>query len=167
MPWRTTPKHADKEAVRVLVADTGFFSQDEQDFAVELVDEALSYGPGRGYSFVFADAPDAAGTLLGYTCFGPIPATQSSYDLYWIAVSPSRQGKGLGTRLIMEAERIAGDGGATQMFVDTSGRRQYASTRAFYESVGYRRIAVLPGFFAPNDDKVIYVKNLPAPPDSA
>jgi hypothetical protein len=46
------------------------------------------------------------------------------------------------------------------MFVDTSGREQYASTRAFYEHMGYQEVAVLNDFFAPGDDKIIYVRKL-------
>jgi hypothetical protein len=62
--------------------------------------------------------------------------------------------------LIRESERLAGESGAKQMFVDTSGREQYAPTRAFYERMGYTKAAVLRDFFAPGDDKVIYVKRL-------
>jgi YVTN family beta-propeller protein len=30
----------------------------------------------------------AVGQTLGYACFGPVPMTASSYDLYWIVVTP-------------------------------------------------------------------------------
>jgi hypothetical protein len=46
------------------------------------------------------------------------------------------------------------------MYVDTSGRAQYAPTRAFYEHMGYERAAVLEDFYAPGDAKVIYSKIL-------
>ena len=46
------------------------------------------------------------------------------------------------------------------MYLDTSGRAQYAPTRAFYERKGYRVAARLEDFFAPGDDKVIYVRTL-------
>jgi hypothetical protein len=35
---------------------------------------------------------DHYGRLAGYTCFGPIPLTASSYDTYRIAVQPDFQG---------------------------------------------------------------------------
>ncbi|MDH4073006.1 MAG: GNAT family N-acetyltransferase, partial [Gammaproteobacteria bacterium] len=76
---RETPCKADAAAVRELVASTGYFSADETDIAVELVDETLARGDASGYRFLFADAPD--GSLAGYACFGPIPATTSSFDL--------------------------------------------------------------------------------------
>ena len=142
------------------MAGTGFFSPEELDVAVELVDEAQRRGKSSGYEFVFADQPGRPDRIIGYACFGPIPATESSYDLYWIAVAPESQRDGLGARLIQESERAARSQGATQMFVDTAGREQYAPTRAFYERMGYRKVAILDDFFAPGDAKVIYARTL-------
>lgn len=160
MKWRTGVVAADSAAVRSLVSGTGFFSAEEIDVAAELVDETLAKGKAAGYEFVFADAPGDLPGLLGYSCFGTIPATVSSFDLYWIAVAPGRQRSGLGAELIRESERLAKKMGGTQMFVDTAGREQYAPTRAFYERMGYRKAAVLDDFYAPGDAKVIYAKTL-------
>lgn len=160
MRWRVALQPADAAAVQALVAETGFFSEPEQHIAVELVEETLSRGKDSGYEFVFADSPGNPGRLLGYSCFGPIPATLSSYDLYWIAVSPENQRNGLGGKLILETERLARERGATQLFVDTAGREQYAPTRAFYEHMGFRKVASISDFYAPGDAKVIYAKRL-------
>jgi ribosomal protein S18 acetylase RimI-like enzyme len=160
MDWRTTVNQSDAPAVQALVEQTGFFSREEQEVARELVDEFLARGLASGYEFVFADMPGKPKKLLGYTCYGLIPATKSSYDLYWIAVAPSQQGKGLGGQLLRETERLAVASGATQMFAETSGRPQYAPTRAFYERMGYQLSALLKDFYAPGDDKVIYARRL-------
>ena len=160
MRWRLTLQEGDATAVHALVAETGFFSESEQQVAVELVEETLSRGAASGYHFVLADDPDDPGQLLGYTCYGPIPATESSYDLYWIAVAPGQQRKGLGGELLRETERLALQQGARRMFVDTSGREQYSPTRRFYERMGYRVEARLEDFYAPGDDKLIFAKSL-------
>ena len=160
MRWRVSLQKSDAVAVHALVAETGFFSEPEQLVAVELVEEALAHGKGSGYEFVLADMPGRPGMLLGYTCFGPIPATKSSYDLYWIAVAPGHQGKGLGGKLMRKTERLAREHKATHMFIDTSGRAQYAPTRAFYRRMGYHKEATIRDFYAPGDDKVIYAKRL-------
>lgn len=160
MRWRVTLQASDAAAVRALVAETGFFSESEQRVAVELVEETLSRGEASGYAFVFADNVDDAGRLLGYTCYGPIPATESSYDLYWIAVAPELQRKGLGGELLRETERLARQQGASRMFIDTSGREQYTPTRRFYERMGYFAEARLSDFYAPGDDKIIFAKSL-------
>lgn len=160
MGFRCDPEDSDRQAVLSVVAATGFFSRDEEDIAVELVEEALAKGPDSGYLFLFADRPGYAGELRGYTCFGPIPGTRSSFDLYWIAVAPDEQGNGLGGQLILETENAARALGATRMYADTSGQKKYAPTRAFYERMGYVPEAVLKDFFAPGDDKVMYSKTL-------
>jgi ribosomal protein S18 acetylase RimI-like enzyme len=148
---------ADRDRVQALVQSTGFFSPSEVAVAVELVDERLAKGVGSGYHFVFAEAGEE---LVGYACFGPIPATAASFDLYWIAVHKDHQRKGLGRLLLDASERRIRAAGGYRIYVDTSNRPQYQPTRAFYESCGYRREAVLQDFYAPGDDKVIYVKVL-------
>ena len=160
MRWRVTLRASDAAAVHELVAETGFFSEAEQRVAVELVDETLTRGKDSGYEFVFADMPGDNQKLIGYTCFGPIPGTKSSFDLYWIAVTPRQQGKGLGGKLMRKTERLAKEQKATHLFIDTSGRAQYAPTRAFYERMGYRKEATIRNFYAPGDAKVIYAKRL-------
>lgn len=147
----------DPAAVKRLAEATGYFSAVEVEVAEELVNERLSKGPESGYHFVFAELDRK---LAGYACYGPVPLTASSYDLYWIVVSPEFQGRGLGRILLQEAERLARQAGGTRLYADTSGRAQYASTRAFYERVGFRREALLEGFYAPGEDKVIYSKLL-------
>lgn len=160
MRWRYELQESDGAAVRQLVAATGFFSPEEVDIAVELVAERLARGAASGYEFLFAEDPGRPAELLGYTCFGPIPATRSSFDLYWIAVSPAAQRRGIGAELLRETERLAQQQKASRMFVDTAGRAAYAPTRAFYERMGYRVEASISDFYAPGDAKVIYAKTL-------
>jgi len=153
--FRRQATSADRQRVRAMVASTGFFTPEEVALAVELVDERLAKGPASGYEFVFAEID---GRTVGYACYGRIPATQASFDLYWIAVAASMQGTGIGGRLMREVERLVREEGATMLYIDTSGKAQYAPTRAFYEKSGFDQAAVLPDFFAPGDAKVIYVK---------
>ena len=143
----------DPERIRRLVEITGFFYPAEVDLAEELVKERLSKGPVSGYHFVLAES---YGRLAGYGCFGPIPCTAASYDLYWIAVHPDFQGRGLGKRLIKEIERLVQEAGGTRIYVETSQRPQYASTRAFYENRGYRQESVLEDFYGPGEARVTY-----------
>ena len=158
--WRDQVSDSDRLAVRQLVAATGFFSPQEQEIAVELVDDALTQGEAAGYEFIFADNEERPGTLCGYACFGPIPSRPGDYDLYWIAVAPSGQRHGLGRQLIAEVERRAASAGAVSMFIDTSGREQYLPTRSFYERMGYVAHEVVRDFYSPGDDKVVYRKQL-------
>jgi len=162
--WRNVVLQTDAAAVRRLVGATAFFSPEEQEVAVELVEEALARGRASGYEFLFADEAGEPGELTGYACFGRIPATRSSFDLYWIAVSPRAQREGLGSALLAAAEREAAAQGGTAMYVDTSGRAQYLPTRRFYERNGYAIAAEFADFYAPGDAKVVYRKSLPVRP---
>lgn len=153
LTFRHTPRPEDHDAIRRIVASTGFFTEAEVDVAVELIDERLTRGEASGYQFVFAEQD---GHTIGYACFGPIACTVGSYDLYWIAVDNAHRGHGHGRRILEEAEqRMAG---ARRIYIETSGREQYAPTRTFYEHCGYRLEATLNDFYAPGDPKLIYAR---------
>ena len=155
--FREEAKPEDREAVGRLVRATGFFSEEEAEIAEELIEERLARGDASGYFFLFAEAGDL---LLGYACFGPIPGSMHSFDLYWIAVSPGEQGRGIGRRLMAAAERLMAKRGACRIYADTSSRPQYEPTRSFYLACGYRKAAFLNDFYAPGDGKVIFVTAL-------
>jgi len=157
--FREEVRPEDRQAVGRLVRATGFFSEEEADIAVELVEERLAKGDASGYFFLFAEEGDR---LLGYACFGPIPGSVHSFDLYWIAMDPREQGRGVGRTLMAASERIMAGRGARRIYTDTSSRPQYEPTRAFYLACGYREEAFLTDFYAPGDGKVIFVKTLPA-----
>lgn len=147
----------DRQRVGQIVESTGMFRPDEVSVAVELVDERLAKGEASGYHFAFAEM---GGRVVGYACFGPIACTISSFDLFWIAVVPELQGQGLGRRLVDESERQIRALGGQRVYIDTSGRPQYEPTRRFYERCGYAVQAILPDFYAPGDDRVIFFKKL-------
>ena len=87
------------------------------------------------------------------------PVTASSYDIYWIAVHPDLQGKGLGGALLKEAERLIREsGGDPRNFMRYVPTCSICQTRAFYEGCGYRLGSVLPDFYAPGEGKAIYCK---------
>ncbi len=154
---RTEVTEADIDRVRRLVELTGFFHSYEVDIAAELVDERLKKGDVSEYHFIMADY---YGRLAGYACFGPIPCTESSFDLYWIAVHPNFQERGLGRQIMQESENRIRQMGGTRIYVDTSSRDQYAATRAFYESCGYHLEIIQKDFYAAGDGRAIYCKVL-------
>jgi ribosomal protein S18 acetylase RimI-like enzyme len=150
-------RRSDIEAVQRIVEATGLFRPGEVEVAVELVDARLAKGAASGYEFVFAEQK---GAVVGYVCFGRNTLTTGSYDVYWIAVDPSKQGEGIGRLLLDEAERQIAASGGTRIYIETSHRPDYQATRGFYERCGYRLEAVLEDFYAPGDGKAVYVKRL-------
>jgi ribosomal protein S18 acetylase RimI-like enzyme len=155
--YRIAPAHSDVLAVRALAAKVGVFSDAEQAVAVELVEDGLRLGRASGYWFVFAEQD---GAPVGYSAWGPIPMTAESFDLYWIAVDPDCQGAGVGRGLLDVTERKVYEHGGRRLYIETSSRSQYARTRRFYRRAGYRQVARLEDFYAPDDHKIVYCKVL-------
>ncbi len=156
MSWSLGPVgRAQRARLERLTAATGVFRPEEVATAVELLDASLD--GDDDYRFLGAYEGD---DLLGYACWGPTPGTVSTSDLYWIVVDPARQHQGVGTTLLGAVEaRLTADG-CRLVVVETSSRADYAPTRAFYERRGYARVATIPGYYAPSDDLVIYLKDL-------
>lgn len=157
---RDTVTRADLDSVRAIAAATGVFRADEIAVAVELAEDRLARGSeASGYRFLFAETTGES-SPLGYACFGPIPCTLTSWDLYWIAVRPERMGRGIGRMLMQALELAARAEGCLDMYVETSAQKRYEATRAFYLKGGYRIEHVFRDFYAPGDGRAVYVKRL-------
>ena len=158
MKIRTELRPEDRAPLETLLRATGFFNPQELEVALELVDERLTHAERSHYRFLVLEGDDE---VLGYACWGPIPGTVASADLYWIAVHPDRQGQGLGRALLDAAETWIAREGRTRVYLETSTRPQYVPTRAFYLRCGYEITTELPDFYAPGDGKAIFLKVLP------
>lgn len=163
LSYRTVPRSEDAVAIRTIVVSTGVFRHDEVEVAVELIEERLQKGIASGYYFVFAEQ---AGVVVGYTCFGPIPCTVASYDLYWIAVAKELHGKKVGAGLMGETEKHIATMGGKRVYIETSSRADYHATRHFYTRQQYLLEATIKSFYDDKDDKLIYSKEL-TPQDPA
>lgn len=152
----------DASRIEAVTRATGFFSEEEVAIARELAEENLAKGEvASGYFFLILDAPvvgSSASETDAYACFGPIPGTRGSFDLYWIVVAPSAQGRGLGRALVHAVEERVRSAGGKRLYADTSSRPQYAPTRAFYERCGFARVATLDDYYDAGDGKVMYAK---------
>ena len=122
---------------------------------MELLDESLA--GDEDYRFLGAYDGDE---LIGYACWGPTPGTLGTSDLYWIVVDRARQRRGVGTELLRAVEGQLVAEGCRLIVVETSSRADYAPTRAFYERRGFSRTAVIPAYYEPGDDLVVYLKDL-------
>ena len=145
----------DREPIEELIRATGFFNAEEVEVAMELVDDRLANGAASHYRFLVREVD---GRPAGYACWGPIPGTRESADLYWIVVHPREQGRGLGAALLRAAEEEMAAAGRHRVYIETSTRGQYQGTRGFYLACGYHLAAELPDFYAPGDGKAVFVK---------
>lgn len=155
--YRQQIQPSDTEAIAGIVESSGFFSDEEIEIAIQLAEEKMDQKEASSYRFLFAEDDHR---VLGYTCYGLIPATSFSYDIYWIVVANDLQGQGLGKLLMAETEKLIGSSGGRQIYAETSSRDQYNPTHKFYESCGYRQEAFLKNFYSEGDGKIIYAKVL-------
>ena len=123
----------------------------------EIVEERVRRGDASGYFFAFAER---SGNVIAYVCYGPIPCTANSFDIYWIAVHSDEQKHGLGKWLMTLTEDLIRHQNGRRIYVETSGRPDYLPTRHFYDRCGYSPVAELPEFYGEGDSKVIYLKVL-------
>jgi GNAT superfamily N-acetyltransferase len=166
----------DRARVIELLIATAAFSSEEVAVALEIFDETFGgdcrpepprYARGElreGSAFAFPDY-ELIGAydderLLGYACFGPTPATEGTYDMYWLAVDPSAQNRGVGRALVNWVEQELGTRRARLLVVETSSRLDYAHTREFYARGGYAEAARVRDFYAPADDRIILTTRL-------
>jgi N-acetylglutamate synthase-like GNAT family acetyltransferase len=153
--FRTNVKFEDIEDVTTIVRSTGFFREDEILVARELVDERYHKGPESGYEFIFAEID---GKTVAYSCFGLIPCTLKSYDLYWIATHNDFRGIGIGRMILKQTEEVVNRLGGKTVYVETSSKEEYISTRVFYEKNNYILKARFEDFYDIGDDKCVYIK---------
>jgi len=86
--------------------------------------------------------------------------TETTFDLYWLVVGVEARGRGLGRAMLEAAhEHMRGQGGRT-VRVETSSLEGQGGAARFYESAGYRLVGVIPAFYRPGDDLIIFAKAL-------
>ncbi|NOT09112.1 MAG: GNAT family N-acetyltransferase [Gemmatimonadales bacterium] len=148
----------DRDRVEQITRTTGVFRLDEIAVALDVLDAALGIGRRADPDYETLGA-EVDGVLVGWICWGPTPCTLGTFDLYWIAVDPVLHGIGVGSALTREMERRLA-GRARLIVVETAGRADYATTRAFYDKQGYQVGARIADYYAPGDDLVTYTKKI-------
>src|SRR3982751_6881406 len=112
---------ADRSGVFRIQENAGNFRPAEVAIALELIDEWLELGEHSGYlTYVLEAQGEEGAEVLGYVSFGPTPLTESTYDLYWIAVDKSKHRGGVGKRLLKFTEEEIARRGGTMLLVETS-----------------------------------------------
>lgn len=154
---RYNVKPSDLEAVEEIIRSTHFFREDEIEVAVELVQETLEKGKVSGYNFVFLESE---GKTIAYACFGKIPCSLVSFDLYWIATHNDYRGHGLGSIVLTEVEKIIKQQKGLYIYIETSSKELYTSTQKFYEKNKYEIKSIFENFYDLGDGKVVYLKKV-------
>jgi ribosomal protein S18 acetylase RimI-like enzyme len=149
---------SDRGTVADLIVSAGNFNQAEIDCALELVDVYLTDDKQTDYRIVVAQ--NSENRVQAYACWGPVPLTKGTFDLYWIATSPDARGRGFGRALMTHVENKALELGGRLLAVETSAKASYEGTVAFYRRLGYSEASRLRDFYDVGDDKLIFMKRL-------
>lgn len=147
----------DRDKILGILEATGNFNDDEIKIAMELIDVYLNNEDQKDYE-IFVD--EVNNELLGYVCFGPRPLTAGTYDLYWIAVSPAVQSKGVGSGLMKFVESYLKEINARLLLIETSGKDSYEKERLFYKKNQYSVFTEIKDFYNLGDSLVIFGKYL-------
>ncbi len=173
-------KPEDETIVLDIIERTGFFRPVEVDIAREVFTEAALKKPGCSYQSYIAELRETiekgrwtnnekrivphpsplVPRIIGWVCFGETPCTLGTFDIYWIAVDPTLQRQGAGKFMLEFSENEIKKQNGRLAVVETSGMKRYESTQKFYEKNNYTIAAKIPNFYAPGDDKLIYLKTL-------
>lgn len=105
-------------------------------------------------------------TPAGFAYLAPTAMTDRAWELWWIAVEAGRQGKGLGSKLLLAVEDAVRAAGGRLLLIETSSTPTYEPTRRFYRKHGYAEVAHIPDFYADGDGKVIFSKRAEPPASS-
>ena len=120
----------DREKLHWMLIHSLVFTPEEIDVAIELIDIVLKDPDQKDYKIdCMANDEDQA---IGYICYGPVPMTQGTFDLYWIVVDPQSQNQGIGSKLLDYLEGAVRERKGKMILVDTSSILQYERTQRFY-----------------------------------
>jgi ribosomal protein S18 acetylase RimI-like enzyme len=149
---------ADKQALLDILYDTPEFNPMDLTTAIEVIEDYLKEVEGSGYFTLVAEIDNK---IAGYVCYGRNNMTESTWDIYWAAVSHNIQGKGIGRQLMTAAENHIQAAGGKLIILETSSTPIYDKTNRFHLSLGYTKICQIKDFYAPGDDQIIYEKRFP------
>jgi ribosomal protein S18 acetylase RimI-like enzyme len=138
-----------------ILMQTDMFTMAEVNVAVELIDTYLFNKDQKDYDVYVAEFNEQ---VIGYVCFGPTPATEATFDLYWIVVSPEMQNQGIGSQLLKYVEKEVIRQKGKLLIIETSSQHKYIPTQLFYKSKNYKLEARIKDFYRTGDDRLIFVK---------
>ena len=148
----------DRARLHAMLIDSGAFTAQEIDVAMELIDTVLKDESQRDYKIdCMVDDQDQP---VGYICYGPTPMTQGTFDLYWIVVDPNVQGRGIGSELLDFLEEVVREKEGRMILADTSTIPQYEKTKPFYLRNGFREVAKVPDYYYIGNDRVTFCKRI-------
>lgn len=98
--------------------------------------------------------------FAGIAYCAPEVMTNDVWNLLMLWISPAHQRQGVGNALIKQIEKELRNKHARLLLVETSSLIDFSAARAFYSKQGFIREATIRNYYAINDDKVIFTKDM-------
>jgi ribosomal protein S18 acetylase RimI-like enzyme len=151
----TAPEHT--PTLVALARETGVFKPHEIVALQEVLDDYHKSNRALGHVAVtyLRDSQ-----IAGFAYYAPAAMTDRTWYLYWIAVSPAIQARGIGSELLRHVEADIRNRNGRLFLIETGGLPHYELTRKFYLKHGYERTAVIRDFYAAGDDMVVFAKRM-------
>jgi GNAT superfamily N-acetyltransferase len=145
----------DRPVIARLLRDSQVFRPSEIAIGLELFDETLMPGPSTDYRWIIAEK---SAEMIGFACYGSVPLTEGTYDLFWITVKRGSVGVGsiLERTVVDRLQSI----GARWLIVETSSRPGFDRAHAFYLKRGYVLMTRMADYYRSSEDRCIYGKRL-------
>lgn len=147
----------DRRGISDILLNSGIFGQVDVECVDQMFDESLAKLSDDNYHFLSCWEGQQ---LVGFACCGSEALTQGTWDLFWLCVSPAARRKGAARALLAQALHCAARARARLMVIYTSSTGKYAPARRLYESAGFARVAMVPGYYADGDDLYIYTRRI-------
>lgn len=155
--FRDTLEPEDRSQIESILRRSNAFREEEILIGLELVDESIRPRPDTDYQWVIAED---SSHIVGFACFGPVPMTQGTFDLYWIAVAPEVRGSSVATQLDEAVEDRVRQTSGRWILAETSSTEPYTAARKFYAKRGYALVERIPDFYRDGDDRLTFGKRL-------
>ena len=144
----------DAEALLELVNSVGIFSSNEEEEIKNRLDEHFQ-GQSRSLWIAYGEK-----RLEGVLYSIPEPMTHGTWNVLMLLVREGSQGKGIGSSLMKEAQKLLAEQKARMLVVETSGTDGFEGAQRFYVKCGFTEVARIPEFYDADDDKVIFTKTI-------
>jgi GNAT superfamily N-acetyltransferase len=129
----------DIDTIKAIAVDTEMFGAADTGFVNDTIAGIIA-GTLPDHRFLVHEDDD--GVVDGAAYYAPEPFSDRMWNLYFIAVNPAQQGRGVGGVLLDQVERelrTAGPGVAQVLIVETSSTDLYTRNPPVLPEVGLRR----------------------------
>ena len=150
---------ADSPALLAICGSTGLFPPEELTVIRKLFDDYHAGAAAASGHLAFAH-DDEGGTPVGVVYVIPKEMTDRTWELLMIMVDATRQGAGVGSRMVSAVETAVRATNGRMLIAETSSTQEFEQTRRFYFKNGYASVATVPDYYADGVGKTTFTKRL-------